>query len=193
METSAATSHSPLPPGLIPPNPSTPWHFSPSVFQRVSQAPSQGSFKKVEIQTGDPEFAFVQRYFQHNQPANRAIAKVWGIHNWAQTDTFESLISAMEQEASNSVFAPKWESKDDPLNPLRERAHKRWEGAVSPFSPFNVPEKASRKRSYKEAKVLPMWHGSSAAKCKSIAESGFTFFWEAHRGSRRKHRPGLLW
>ena len=180
MEASAAPQ-SPLPPNLSPPNPSTPWHFSSSVFQRLSQQPSEGSFKKVEIQTGDPEFAFVQNYFQHNQPANRAIARVWGVHNGAQTNAFEGSVSTMEQEASNPVFAPKWESKDDPLKSLRERAHKRWEGAVSPFSPFNVPQQADRQRSYKEAKVLPMWHGSSAAKCKSIAESGFTFFGK-HQG-----------
>ena len=50
MEAQEATSQSPLPPNLIPPNPSTPWHFSSSVFQRLSQAPPQGPFKKIEIQ-----------------------------------------------------------------------------------------------------------------------------------------------
>lgn len=191
MEASAATT-SPVPSGLIPSNPSTPWHFSGSVFQRFSQQPAEGSFKKVEIKTSDPEFAFVQRYFQHNQPSNRAIAKVYGVHNWAQTNAFEGSISSMEQEAANPVFAPKWESKSDPLKPLRQKAHQRWTETVSLFSPFTVSQQTGRQRSYKHAKVLPMWHGSSAIKCKSICESGFTFFGKHVGGSVQSTDEGFF-
>lgn len=106
-QTTASIPQNPLPPSLTPSNPSTPWHFSPVVFKQISQQPAKGSsFKKVVIQPNSAEFAFVQRYFQHYQPADRAIARVYAVHNWAQTNAFEASISAMEQEASNPVFAP---------------------------------------------------------------------------------------
>ena len=157
------------------PNSRTPWHTSPQVFSRLQFHPSQTDpYTKCALTPADPEWKFVATYFEHDIPINRVIKRIFCLHNPSSTARFEANIPIMEQESTNLHFAPTWH-KESHL-PLREKTFKRWESSTEPFSPFFVTSASGRKDVYKNVKLVPLWHGSTDAKCQSVAQTGFTFF-----------------
>ena len=157
------------------PNPETPWMMSPDVFARFKSLPLiENAYKKCLLKPEDPEAAFVHAHFNQHSPTNREIARVWCIHNLFMTRQFEGAIPVMEQEAMNPTFAPNLQAEDAPA--LRQKAIKRWEAITAPYSPFALEADHGRTSLYSSTKVLPLWHGSTAAVCSSICQAGFTFF-----------------
>lgn len=157
------------------PDPNTPWHTSQGLFDRLQFQPGQTeAYTRCEVTSADPEWDFVHAYFDHDRPTNRIISRIFCIHNPASTGQFETRIPTMEKEALNAHFASTWH-KEDHL-PLREKAFNRWQDAVAPFTPFIVKNHKGREDVYKHVKILPLWHGSTAAKCHSVCQTGFTFF-----------------
>lgn len=151
------------------PNRKTPWLISESTFKKLE--PVGKSYKRCEITSNDPEWAFVHRYFDAQRPTNRSIARVYCVHNSLITRQFETQIENSEAEVRNPVHAPQWKEKE--LSPLRGKVIERWRTITNPFSPFDV---SPRQTDYKHTKILPLWHGSKADICHSICKTGFTFF-----------------
>jgi hypothetical protein len=164
-----------IPVGLKVPNPKTPWNVSDDLFQRLQNQPSnpQQPYKKCEVLPSDPEIEFVKEYFWHHKPNKYGIKKIYCIHNPDQTQNFESGIKAIEQEAENPVFKPKWKNED--LQQERENTIQRWKEATSQFSPFKI-KSPKRTDKFEETKIVPLWHGTNQQVCNSICSSGFTFF-----------------
>jgi hypothetical protein len=52
----------------------------------------------------------------------------------------------------------------------------RFQVITAPFAPFQVQFNQHRTQTFTHIQVLPLWHGSTAAKCDSICRSGFTYF-----------------
>ncbi len=156
------------------PNPDTPWMVSAGLFQRVQAANDVGGYKKCPINSSDPEWAFILRYFNWQKPHNRCIKNAYCIHNPRATQQFEGSIPGLEQEAANPFFAPKWQQEED--LPLRQKVNQRWQTMTAPYSPFIIPGSNKRKDIYQNVKVLPLWHGTKAAICNSICQTGFAYF-----------------
>ncbi|MGH2637978.1 MAG: hypothetical protein ACRDF4_01615, partial [Rhabdochlamydiaceae bacterium] len=93
------------------PNKNTPWHFSKDVFSKVSS--KESSHSKLEVLSSDPEFAFIYAYFHRYTPTNRAIKRIYCLHNPRQTSRFENNISTLEVEAINPVFKPRWTQENN--------------------------------------------------------------------------------
>src|SRR3984885_3071348 len=160
-------------PQLTVPCPETPWRMHSQTFAKLSQS-TNSSYKTYTLTTADPEYAFVYRYFHAQQPTNRALKRIVCIHQSRQNNVFENTIPSMETEANNETFKPKWHKEDNASH--RQQTMTRFGNMVSQFSPFSIPWTNSRKESFKNVRVLPLWHGSDAQKCDSICRSGFTFF-----------------
>ncbi|NGX42785.1 MAG: hypothetical protein K940chlam7_01073 [Chlamydiae bacterium] len=158
------------------PFPTTPWKLNLDLFERVRKGGyTDMSYKTCEVLPSDPEYAFVFRFFVHQKPPAFGIRRIICIHNPSHTKQFEGEIKNIEQEAEK--FPPQW--KNDGEVPQREAVIKRWEVITNQFSPIQL-KGSERTDALVRAKVLPLWHGSSEAKCKSICSSGFTFFGKHH-------------
>jgi hypothetical protein len=151
----------------------TPWHFSPSLYQRLPNSPN-APYRLCEVTQQDPEGSFIHRHFQASKPTNYSIATVHCIHNSALINQFQSAIVTQEREAQNPTFAPKW-SQENPL-PLRQKIVQRWEKLTKPHTPFSIQWHNQRKDIYISTKVLPLWHGTKEHICQSICTTGFTTF-----------------
>jgi len=156
------------------PNPETPWLVSPQVFQRIQATGITNGYKKCPITSNDPEWAFILRYFEWKKPTNRCIRAVHCIHSPNATQNFQSNIPTIDQQAKSPAFSPKWQQEEDVH--LRQKVNRRWKAMTDPYSPVTVPGGNSRKDSYAHTKILPLWHGTKAAVCHSICQTGFTFF-----------------
>ena len=174
MDLAIPTSAHFIPNRTLLPNPNTPWLMSQEVFQRVQLTNSTGSYKKCEITSKDPEWKFVFQYFEMQKPENRHIGRVYCIHNPDATRSFESPIPDLERESQQPVFVPKW--AQEPESALRQKVHDRWKEMVALFSPFVIRMADQRDDTYRNVKVLPLWHGTKAPICDSICKTGFTFF-----------------
>src|SRR4051812_15582334 len=94
MSLSLPTTPIPTDLNALLPSPRTPWNLSDSLFQRVCslQAIFQGAggaglmdtdvgFRTCEVETSDPEYEFIQRYFNHQKPPGCVMTRVTCIHN----------------------------------------------------------------------------------------------------------------
>jgi len=68
----------------------------------------QQPYKKVLLETSDPEFAFIHKYFFSDAPSNRALGKVYCIHNGSLHKGFETNIPSMDLEAQSPHFKARW-------------------------------------------------------------------------------------
>lgn len=158
--------------------PKTPWHLSPSLFEKVKKQLTNDKangkpFAAVQVTNNDPEYAFVLRSFSHQKPPHYSIKNIFCIHNPDQTHAFEASFQGMEEAAKS--FPPNW-SQEEPKE-ARARTMERWKTSVAQFSPFQIPY-SKRVDSYVHTKVLPLWHGSK--QIDSICRIGFTFFGKHH-------------
>ena len=174
MDTAIPMSIPSMPNPATLPNPSTPWMMSPGVFQRVQSINTNDPYKKCEITNKDPEWPFIHSYFAIQPPENRHIGRVYCIHNGASTRQFEALIPSLEEEAKQPAFKPKWKQEEDFA--LRQKVNDRWKEMTAPYSPFIIQGSNQRKDKYTDVKILPLWHGTTAAICDSICKTGFTSF-----------------
>jgi len=156
------------------PNPETPWLVSPQLFQKIQATGITDGYKKCSITSNDPEWGFILRYFEWKKPANRCIKAVHCIHSPSASQAFQATISTIDQQAKSPAFSPKWQQEEDAE--LRQKVNQRWKAMTDPYSPITVPGANSRIDSYAHTKVLPLWHGTKAAICHSICQTGFTFF-----------------
>jgi WD40 repeat protein len=99
--------------------------------------------------------------------------------------TFELNLSSIEREAE--TFKSTWSG--EPRADQRALAIEGWKQATGVFSPFETMEKDGRRRTWKNSKVLPLWHGSSSDKCDSISTSGFVYFGKTSLGSKQSDDP----
>lgn len=155
------------------PDPHTPWGISNRIFKEM-QAGSDASlkYKKCQVLPSDAEWRFVWRYFHHDKPTTYSIKCVHCIHERHQTQRFEMELSQIEREADK--FQPNWSSM--PRAKQRAAAIERWRSITQIFSPFKSIEGDGRRRNWSQTKILPLWHGTDAAVCNSISESGFVYF-----------------
>jgi len=156
------------------PNPETPWLVSPQLFQRIQATQTTNGYKKCPITSNDPEWGFILRYFEWKKPTNRCIKAVHCIHSPSASQAFQATISTIDQQAQSPAFSPKWQQEEDAQ--LRQKVNQRWKAMTDPYSPVTVPGANSRIDSYAHTKILPLWHGTKAAICHSICQTGFTFF-----------------
>ena len=154
----------------------TPWVINKRIFEEMKL--QKGPYKKVQVLPTDPEWRFVWRYFYHDKPKRWGIKQIYCIHERHQQQAFELNLSAIEREAPK--FPPTW--NQEPRATQRAQAIERWREAANLFSPFNTLENDGRRRDWKETKILPLWHGSSAAVAHSVAESGFVYFGKTSLG-----------
>jgi len=161
-----------------------PWGISDRIFGEMK---SQGScpYKKVQVLPTDPEWRFVWKYFYHDKPNRYGIKRIFCVHERHQQQTFEVNLSSIEREAE--TFKPTW--NQEPRAMQRARAIERWKSATDLFSPFNTRESDGRRRNWKETKLLPLWHGSGAQICDSIAKSGFVYFGKTSIGGKSSGDP----
>ncbi|MBH1988418.1 MAG: DUF1566 domain-containing protein [Myxococcaceae bacterium] len=152
------------------PDPGIPWGISGRVFRNKTLVPN-GTYFKAEILPTDPEWRFIWRCFYHDKPTKWGLSRVYCVHDRDQTNVFEANIALLEKDAT--AFKPTWDV--EPRADQRAVAIERWKQAVAPFSPFHTVESDGRPRTFKNTKVLPLWHGSDSQKCHGIANSGFKF------------------
>lgn len=161
--------------------PNTPWHFSPSLFARITNQPWVTSqegrpvYKKCEIHSEDPECAFILQYFNHQKPSRYGIGNIYCIHTPSLTTQFEGAIESIDVAAE--TFKPEWDKEDHP--DIRAQVMERWKEQVNEFYPTTI-QRPTREDTYCNVRVLPLWHGTSAPVCHSIASSGFTYFGKHH-------------
>ena len=133
------------------PNPNTPWLISPSLFFRIQNQPhTDQPFRLEEVHPSDPEAAFVQKYFCHQQPLGHSIRQIFCIHNPSHTLAFENELKNMELESKK--FIPQG-AQEFPQEERRATIH-RWENLTTPFSPIEIqgPKRTDR---FVKAKSFP--------------------------------------
>src|SRR3990167_4127309 len=163
-----------LPNPAMLPNQYAPWKMSKRVFQHTQSANNINSYSKCEITSNDPEWLFIHSYFASHPPENQHIGKVYCIHNPASSKGFEAQIPLLEIEAEQPAFAPKWNK--GPEAKQRQKVMDRWSEMTSSYSSIVIPDRNQSKNTYHNVKILPLWHGTTAATCDSISKTGFTSF-----------------
>ena len=153
-------------------DPHIPWGINKRIFNEMKSQDANNSYKKVQVLPTDPEWRFVWRYFHQDKPNNYIIKKIYCIHERHQQQAFELNLSSIEREAS--TFQPTWQK--EPRAEQRAKAIERWKQSANIFSPFSSMETDGRRRTWKNVKILPLWHGSSEEVCGSVAKSGFVYF-----------------
>lgn len=151
------------------PNQWTPWKISDTVFGKMSS--EQGKYKKAEVLPTDPEWRFVWRYFYHDKPKRWGIGRVYCIYERHQQRYFELGLSSIERAADRCK--PTWNEK--PRSAQRAQVIERWKEATQIFSPFSTFGTGGRRRDWKKAKILPLWHGTSKPIAESVLETGFYY------------------
>lgn len=151
--------------------PKTPWQISPGLFDRIQkqQMTEPKAYKVTLLNSSDPEYAFIFKYFYYNKPSKYGIRSISCVHNAGQTQAFEIALQNMEGEAKK--FPPTWHTEA----PVAERVAtiERWKACTTQFSPI---ENLSQRVQNISAKVLPLWHGTNAVKADSICSTGFQIF-----------------
>jgi len=157
-------------------HPEAPWRPSPNIVKRIEQKPEEANaFKLCLLLKGDPELEFAKQYFFANKPAGLGIRAVYYIDNPGATQVFEGTLRGTEVDANKPIFKPNW--PNEPQASDRGKAANRWKSMANLFGPFKLGDNESAITS---AKALPLWHGSNAVKCGSIASGGFTYFGKHH-------------
>jgi ankyrin repeat protein len=169
MSISGLLSHSPFPPNLR--NelayPLTPWQMSPEVKLRMPN--DNQHVQECTLLPTDPEARFASLYFNHSKPKGCGISKITRIYNATLERAFEAEILNTEREGSK--FLPSWREEKDSVN--KESVIERWKSMTDEFYPFQVPSSTTV---FQHARILPLFHGTTKLKSKSICESGFTYF-----------------
>ena len=153
--------------------PHIPWRINKRIFDEM-KSQTTGNYRKVQVLPTDPEWRFVCRYFHQDKPNHFGIKKVYCIDEKHQQQAFEFNLSYIEKETTN--FKPTW--YNDPRASQRAKAIERWKQSANVFSPFFTMGAYGRRRTWKEVKILPLWHGSNSRECEAIATSGFVHFGE---------------
>ena len=150
-----------------------PWEISERVFGEM-RTQTEAPFKKVEVLPTDPEWHLIWRYFHADKPRRYGIGRVYCIHENSLQKVFESSLSSIEKESQK--LKPTW--NQEPRAPQRAGVIERWKMAANVFSPFDTMEKDGRRKTWKNTKVMPLWHANrgGASVYNSIAESGFIYF-----------------
>jgi len=150
----------------------TPWKPSPAISEQFQPIPPNDpdKFRLYKVQRG-PEFEFATRYFLANKPLGFGASNMEFVRNPNLQKSFESHLETMNMQAKNPIFAPTWE-KDLKQTKQRKQVIADWESSVEQFSSVVTTDGEL----INDAKVLPLLHGSSIAKSKSILSTGFTFF-----------------
>jgi len=159
------------------PYPNSPWLFSNRLFQEMQKQPFDPAvkFKQCQVMQADKEHAFILRYFMHSKPSNYHIADIICVHNPNITELFISNLALIEEEAEKYKPVLPQDNEYEP----RVQTLERWKNLAREFYPLEIQRK-ERVDTLFRAQVLPLWHGSSEEKCRSISESGFTFFGKHH-------------
>ena len=158
-----------------------PWEISDRIFNEMQHQNAQVNYSKVQILPTDPEWRFVWRYFHHDKPNKYGIKRIYCIHQMQQQQAFELNLSNMEIEAN--TFKPTW--NQEPRASQRAKVIERWKQTSSVFSPFDAMESDGKRKSFQEAKILPLWRGSNKSVLDSIVKSGFDYFGKAsHVGEK---------
>ena len=148
-----------------------PLHISDRIFNEMKSQGEKDGYKKVQVLPTDPEWRFVWRYFHNDKPHRYGIKRIFCIYEKYKQKTFEFNLSSIEMEASE--FKPKW--NQEPRAQQRTQAIERWKQAADVFSPFFTMDEG-RKRNWKYAKIMPLWHISSKLVCNAVSGSGFIYF-----------------
>ena len=167
------------------PDPLIPWGISEGVFKQMQAQEGSTAYRKVQVLPTDPEWRFVWRYFHHDKPTKYALKNIFCVHERSQVQAFELNLLSLERESDK--FGANWEK--EPRVDQRVLAIRRWQNAVASFSPFNTMESDGRRKEWRKAKVLPLWHGSSKEVCHSISESGFVYFGKTSIGQGHAGDP----
>lgn len=163
-------------------HPRTPWQMSPLLAKRAQEQPFEAgdtNFKLCQLFQEDPEAPLVFKYFNDNKPTNYYISNVYRIDNPSLTKAFEINIKHTDGRAEK--FKPEWhlEDSDQEMTAARQKVIESWESQVDEFSPISVIID-DVEYTFDNARVLPLWHGTSAEIGRSIASSGFTYFGKNH-------------
>ena len=159
-------------------DPHIPWGINKRIFNEMKSQETSG-YKKVQVLPTDPEWRFVWRYFHQDKPNRYNIKKIYCIYEKHQQQAFELNLSSIEREAS--TFQPTW--CQEPRAKQRAKTIERWKQSANIFSPFFSVGADGKRTVWKNAKILPLWYGSSEKMCKSIATSGFVNFEKISLGS----------
>ncbi len=168
-----------IPPSLIQafPYPETPWRVTPGLEDRTDLKPYDlnHSFKLAVVLGTDPDLEPVKKYYFADKPKGKGIIRVYYIYNPSSLKAFEMGIKRIEVEAKNSVFHPKWSSEKGADE--RAKVISCWKNITDLFENIRLSDNDPLLR---DAKVIPLWHGSDVNKCLSIASGGFTSFGKHH-------------
>jgi len=151
-------------------HPETPWQLSDALFARLA-SDSRGN-KQGQVLPIDREWSLVREAFFHEKPTHFGIGKIHAVVQRSLTTVFKAQITNAEKIAGK--FSPTW--RDEPRLPQREQTMETWQAATDQFSPFAFEEDDGRKVTFKQTKILPLWHGTRKEIAESIADSGFAFF-----------------
>lgn len=160
------------------PDPESPWNINNDLFRTIQETdynPALG-YRKCVVTNVHPEHEFILRYFTHQKPSNYSIRNVYCVHNGNLSNLFSNGLQIMENEATKF---PPYLSPVDPLIFGRYQLIRRWKTLTDEFFPLSVRTE-TRVKQLINTKILPLWHGSSSAKCESICSTGFTFFGKHH-------------
>jgi len=167
------------------PDPHTPWQISKRVFSSLREPAPSAGYKKAQVLPEDKEWRFIWRYFHADKPTRHEIKRIWCVHERHQQQAFELHLSNQEREATK--FPPTWEQ--EPRAEQRAAVIDRWTQATAPFSPFQYREADGRIRSWRQTKILPLWHGTREEICESICSSGFVYFGKTSLGTHGAGDP----
>lgn len=151
------------------PHPETPWKISNDLSLRLEATSNR--FTATPLTSSDPEAALILRYFMVNKPLGYSIGKITCIYNRSLHAGFIAHLIHVNEEARK--FLPSWNTEEYPEE--RKHALESWKELTQPFSPITISID-QEVEILQDAKVLPLWHGTSSEKALSICESGFTYF-----------------
>ncbi len=148
------------------PYPQTPWRFSSSLEERLESTLTEAglSYKRCPILPMDKEWDIAMAAYEKQRPLRYQPKRIWCVQKKDQTKTFEHHL--LNIEAQGERFPPDWRAKP---SEERENIIKRWKHITDFYSPLQIgDEKVAQ-----HARVLPLWHGSSEEKCRSICDAGY--------------------
>ena len=165
-------------------DPHIPLGINKRIFNEMKSQDAKSNYKKVQVLPTDPEWRFVWRYFHQDKPNRYNIKKIYCVYEQNQQQAFELNLSSIEKESTK--FKHMWHHK--PSSSQRAKAIDRWKQSADIFSPFSTMAADGIMRTWKNVKILPLWHGSSEETCESIASLGFVHFGKiSHESSITKN------
>lgn len=166
--------------------PKSPWVISKNLSDQIQPSSSEVPYTKILLNSSHPEYEFVHRCFNQSKPPYMRIKHIYFLHNPNLTNLFVSELSILEHRAK---IKPKLQENDSQYME-RIKALKKWEDITKPFYPVEMYS-SDKIETLFDTRILPLWHGSSFAKCESIATSGFQFFGN-HHFFKEQAQPGPI-